>query len=236
MESDSSESDLGFDMVKSLKRHGFTKTSKKVWKLDKKTYIITFVGSGPDPNCYDIRIRVPETDNFGDNNMRVLWKSLWDDADPVKSVIDWADANAIDTEAPGFLHEVQIGDAPKMQLTLSKMPDENRQIRIYTYGIAKRARKPDDSQKNWFVGTITTKPYGVDLRKYDGRSSQVQAGIAQDPKFNKIIQDIVESIETENMRCISIACTKGRHRSVAVAELLKSWFYPRAVVIHLTIA
>lgn len=126
----SDSSDLGFDMVESLKHNGFTKTSKKVWKLVKKTYIVTFIGSGPDTNCYDIRIRIPNTDSFGDNDMRVLWKSLWEDKDPVRSIVDWADANAIETDAPGFLHEVQIGDALKMQLTLSKMPDENRPTKI----------------------------------------------------------------------------------------------------------
>ena len=76
MEADSS-SDETYDMQVALKRYKFTKTSKRVWKLDQESHIITFVGVGPDPESYDIRIRIPGTDSFGDNDMRLLWKSLW---------------------------------------------------------------------------------------------------------------------------------------------------------------
>ena len=39
----------------------------------------------------------------------------------------------------------------------------------------------------------------------------------------------------EGLKCIGINCAKGRHRSVAAAELLKRYYYPSAVVEHLTI-
>ena len=159
-----------------------------------------------------------------------------EESDPVRAVVEWAMTNAVVSDAPGFSVEVVIGDGLPDKITLSREPDRSRQLRIYSYGIAIRSHKPDDSQRNWFVGVMTTKPHGVDLRKYNGKSSEVQAGIAKDPKFASIMNNIVDSVETDNLTCISIACTKGRHRSVAVAELLKSWVYPDAEVIHLTIS
>ena len=42
-------------------------------------------------------------------------------------------------------------------------------------------------------------------------------------------------VEHSNLSCISINCTKGRHRSVAAAEILKKTYYPNATVKHLTI-
>ena len=42
-------------------------------------------------------------------------------------------------------------------------------------------------------------------------------------------------VEHSDLKCISINCTKGRHRSVAAAEILKKTYYPNATVKHLTI-
>ena len=49
------------------------------------------------------------------------------------------------------------------------------------------------------------------------------------------LQRIVQAIESGGLDCISIFCTKGRHRSVSAAEVLRARFYPRAHVEHLTI-
>jgi hypothetical protein len=232
-----SDSDDGPTMIDQLKAAKFQKTSKLVWKLTTDNYVITFVGSGPDPGSYDIRIRVADSDLFGDNDMRMLWMQLRDEPNPVAEVVKWAELNAKDDDAPGFSVEVAVDSStPALQLTLKTRPNPDRQIKIYTYGIAMRQHKPDDSQRNWFVGTITTRPKGVDLRKYNGRSAEVQAGIVADNKFNPIMSSIIDAVETDNLQVISIACTKGRHRSVAIAELLKRWFYPNAQVIHLTIS
>ena len=42
-------------------------------------------------------------------------------------------------------------------------------------------------------------------------------------------------VEHSDLKCISINCTKRRHRSVAAAEILKKTYYPNATVKHLTI-
>ena len=45
----------------------------------------------------------------------------------------------------------------------------------------------------------------------------------------------VSKIEDGNLQAIGINCAKGRHRSVAAAEILKQLFYPAAKIEHLTI-
>ena len=46
---------------------------------------------------------------------------------------------------------------------------------------------------------------------------------------------VVEKIERDDLYAVSINCTKGRHRSVAAAEILRKVFYKEAKVEHLTI-
>lgn len=67
-------------------------------------------------------------------------------------------------------------------------------------------------------------------------SDEIQEGLTKDPMFFTFVRQVVRGIETNNLLVISITCTKGRHRSVAIAELLRKWFYPDAIVQHLTIS
>ena len=50
-----------------------------------------------------------------------------------------------------------------------------------------------------------------------------------------LLQQTLRKIEETDAACISVFCTKGRHRSVSLAELLHAKYYPHGVVRHLTI-
>ena len=50
-----------------------------------------------------------------------------------------------------------------------------------------------------------------------------------------MLKRTVAAIEADDLHTISVFCTKGRHRSVSLAEALRARYYPRAEVKHLTI-
>jgi len=52
----------------------------------------------------------------------------------------------------------------------------------------------------------------------------------------KWLVDRVEEIEKYGGNCFSIFCSKGRHRSVSAAIILKNVLYPNAKLKHLTIS
>jgi len=53
------------------------------------------------------------------------------------------------------------------------------------------------------------------------------------PDFMISIQKIIEE---NDLRIVSFNCSKGRHRSVAAAELLKKLVYPNSEIIHLELS
>lgn len=108
-----------------------------------------------------------------------------------------------------------------------------RKLKIYTWGIARRQRPPNDSQKNFNAGVLNGKKPGVNIKKLDGRSTDVQEVVLHSKRFTEFMRMTVEAIETNNYSVISINCTKGRHRSVGCTELLKKHFYPMAEIVHL---
>ena len=100
-----------------------------------------------------------------------------------------------------------------------------REITIYTWGIAKRKFKPHQSKKNFNVcGVSNGKPYGINLKKLDGRSEELQKSISSLPRYeeykNAIIKYIIGNPDSD---AISINCQKGRHRSVAMAQLVGAY-------------
>jgi hypothetical protein len=216
-------------MFDHLQACGFTKTSKRVWKRVSEDHTITFIGLTELPIDYSVRIS-----EFDDTSANIVWKELREGDNPVKKFAEWAYANSIAREVPGQIVDLVGCDDKTVSFKLEVQPTD-RDLIISTWGVKKRSRAPEESQRNWFVGIISARAHGVDLRKFDGRSEEVQAGIMGDDHFGPIMSSIIKEVEEHNLTHISTSCTKGRHRSVAVAELLKKWFYPRAVVRHLTI-
>ena len=104
---------------------------------------------------------------------------------------------------------------------------------IYTWGKAYRKHAPEESKRNWAVSNTSILDYGFKLRKINGKNKQLQSKIICDHRFIQIIEQIVKEVEENKYECISISCDQGRHRSVAIAEILKQLYYPQAEIIHL---
>ena len=54
-------------------------------------------------------------------------------------------------------------------------------------------------------------------------------------RYNQFMAKIVEKVEKDDLQIISINCQFGKHRSVALGNLLKDRYYFNAKVIHLEI-
>lgn len=104
--------------------------------------------------------------------------------------------------------------------------NNERELVIITCSNVSRKYKPIDTQRNWSVDIISIND--INLKNITGKNR-----IITDSKFIKLIELIVKEIEKNDYKTISISCTHGRHRSLAVAEILKMLYYPFATVKHL---
>jgi hypothetical protein len=72
-----------------------------------------------------------------------------------------------------------------------------------------------------------------------GCGSQVEpvnvASSMAEERGRLMLRQTVRKIEEEDLHTISTFCSKGRHRSVSAAVLLKLIYFPNATIEHLTI-
>ncbi len=119
-------------------------------------------------------------------------------------------------------------------------PDElgcttDRKLLILTWGRALLKGTPQQSERNFNAGVLNGRGGSINLRKLNGLSDEIQGRISRCSLFPTWIKMVIDKIEDDDLMCISINCTKGRHRSVAAAEILKKVYYPAAQIDHLTI-
>lgn len=98
-----------------------------------------------------------------------------------------------------------------------------REITLKTWGNRlHRKGVPFRSDRNFNVTSISdVKPSHLDLRELDGRSAEVQHHVQSQHMFVPYRDAIVKWIlANPRATVISINCHKGRHRSVAMAQLL----------------
>lgn len=109
-----------------------------------------------------------------------------------------------------------------------------RDIIIYTWGIFNRKTCPYEFQQNFNLCSIIYRAHNLlKFRIKTGMDKEFQDNFLNNQKFKQYLFHIVETIENKNFSCISINCYYGIHRSVAMANILKKYFYPRAKIYHL---
>ncbi len=150
-------------------------------------------------------------------------------------LLEWIESELTDNE-PGFNNksdefnessdESDQSDSDKTKST------RTRELIIYTWGKAYRKRAPKESQRNFNACVLNGRRKGVNLKKLDGRSPDVQKVVESGTRFWNWSNSVVNNIETNDLHTISVNCTKGRHRSVAGSILLKKYYYPCAKIIH----
>lgn len=179
-----------------------------------------------------IEINIPDIDY----QTTLDWLYLNDDNISEKlitNLINWIIAQR-NPDAPGFNDEEQEDniihdDFVDIEIT------KDRNLTIYTRGRAIMKNKPTDSQCSFNAGVLNCRGGGVDLRKMNGLSEEVQQKLLSSNSLSKWLTMAITKIENNDYHTVDVVCTKGRHRSVAVAELLKSRYYLNAEVYHLTI-
>jgi len=152
-------------------------------------------------------------------------------------LVQWVIAQR--SEEPGFTEEDAGEDnGGGLQHLPSKAEvgaTDTRELLVYTWGKALRKSAPPDSEHNFNAGILNGRGGGADLRTMNGLSDEVQSNVASCGLFPRWISMVCAKVEHSNCKVISINCTKGRHRSVAAAEILKKQYYPNAQLKHLTI-
>lgn len=168
------------------------------------------------------------------------WATIQIDADAGRfgvRLLDWVQAQR--SPEPGFLDgDDDDFEAPGLECLPSPSSlavKTDRTLHIYTWGKALRKAPPPDSQFNFNAGVLNGRGGGADLRTMNGLSEEVQNNILSCGLFPRWIEMVISKIEGAGLHTVSINCTKGRHRSVAAAELLRKVYYPGATMKHLTI-
>lgn len=153
---------------------------------------------------------------------------------------EWVDAQR--AAEPGFLEGGEDDGVVAGEGFVDFLPTpealhvtRSRELLIYTWGKALRKAAPPDSEANFNAGILNGRGGGADLRTENGTCETVQRNVASCALFPRWIEMVIAKVEGAGLKTISINCTKGRHRSVAAAEILKMLYYPQATTKHLTI-
>jgi len=150
-----------------------------------------------------------------------------------RNLVEWTRAQRADGFVPddeeqapagGGLDYLPSAEALKVQ--------RSRELTILTWGKAFRKTAPPESQANFNAGILNGRGGGADIRVDNGLTEAVQNNVASCNLFPRWLEMVITKIETEGLGVVSINCTKGRHRSVAAAEILRREYYPNAAVVH----
>lgn len=151
-------------------------------------------------------------------------------------LLDWTTAQR--SAEPGFLEDEEVEGSEGFQFLPSVEElsvTSDRPLLIYTWGKVLRKAAPPDSQFNFNASVLNGRGGGADLRTQNGLSEEVQRNVCSCGLFPTWLRMVTSKIEGAGLDTVSINCSKGRHRSVAAAEILRSRYYPGATVKHLTI-
>lgn len=144
---------------------------------------------------------------------------------------DWnsredGDADGNDAVSVDVLDDDTDGRVPVVEHTAHRM------LAIYTWGKSCRDRCPQHIDHNFNASYISKNHYKGSLRGRDGREDGLQESFLRCREFMEFLEMMVTEIERKGYREIGINCSKGRHRSVAAAEMLKKYYYPNSAIYH----
>lgn len=119
--------------------------------------------------------------------------------------------------------------------------NHERELVIYTWGDklkTKAALQHLGSQWDINAKPLDGRGGGADTKLNALQDRRIMRNIASSMSEGRgrvLLSQALRKIEAEGLHCISVFCSKGRHRSVSMAELLRAGYYPAAQVVHLTI-
>lgn len=116
---------------------------------------------------------------------------------------------------------------------LREIVKTDRQLTIYSWGKKHRRKVPHKIDANFNAAILSGKRKGINLKKLNGLSQEVQQAVETSKNFETFFRQMVEKIERDDINAVGINCTAGRHRSVTCAEILKRELYPHSKIVHL---
>lgn len=153
-----------------------------------------------------------------------------------------------DAESGAPRRTPEAGELEAVDVGLSRLPTaaalgaaEDRELTIYTWGDALSSRaalKQLGSQLDINAKPLNGRGGGANTRYNALQDTRIMRNVVSsmcEGTGALLLKRAVAAIETDSLHTISVFCTKGRHRSVSVAEALRARYYPKAEVKHLTI-
>lgn len=206
-------------------------------KIDiKNKYILVDMG-GIGNNCYHCQI-TDDTIEFYNLDGRTVGAHSYYNIEQIESIMETfkegADKKPITDD--GTFNELSLDDIV-LPVVMNIMKPSKDKIKIYTYG-----------HRNYNPSSLNME-YSFDVSKYcssipasfgslrylTGRDEIVQKFVAMGEEFEPTLRGMVIQIEKKGYNTIGIFCAHGKHRSVSFAEILKMYFYKRAIMNHLCI-
>lgn len=155
----------------------------------------------------------------------------------ILNLFNWVQAQR-NIPNPGFISDenttnVDNGKNDQHNILKDLHFNTDREILIYTRGKAIMPSKPKKSQSSFNACVLDCRGSDINLKKMTGKTKIVQQKLLSCYSLPRWLKLTIDKIETNNYHTIDIFCTKGRHRSVGVAELIKKLYYPNAKIQHL---
>jgi len=148
----------------------------------------------------------------------------------------------------------QSGHDYDMDVGLSKLPTPgemseilgrevrvDRMLTILTWGDAltsKAAVRQKGAQIHINAKPLSGRGGGADLKHNALQDAKIVRNVVTSMNAGvglRWLHSVVRRIEEGDLSCVSVFCSKGRHRSVSSAEVIRSVYYPQATIVHLTI-
>ena len=109
---------------------------------------------------------------------------------------------------------------------------KDRKLKIYTWGVKKNTANIDVDLLFDLTVFQTKVSSEVDIPNVNGLFEVIQTSIFRHPKYDTLVEKIINEIEENNAKKVAFVCNHGKHRSVGWAEIIKNHYYPNATVKH----
>merc|ERR1711935_840945 len=113
---------------------------------------------------------------------------------------------------------------------LSVVVRADRELTIYTFGDKLKKREAVKSLgSQWEINAkpLNGRGGGADLSCNALEDQRIMRNVASSMSEGVgrvMLQRTIQKIEQDDLLCISIFCSKGRHRSVSMAELMRRYY------------
>jgi UPF0042 nucleotide-binding protein len=106
------------------------------------------------------------------------------------------------------------------QLSTYDQEEEKAMITIYSFGTKKGSDKATDAQLIVDCRSLANPHFILELRDLDGRDERVMDYVAQDNEYARHLRIAYDGVVKAGHEKVAFSCLGGRHRSVAMAEML----------------